>query len=82
MIDGTDLQLLSFAGAGLVAVTTIVGFIFKASWWLSSQFKMITEQFATLYRTLEYKFDKRHEDNIERFAKIETKLDIVLKNGH
>ena len=77
-----DSQLLTIIGSSVVAVGTIVGFIFKASWWLSSQFKMITEQFATLYRTLEYKFDKRHEDNIERFAKIETKLDIVLKNGH
>ena len=77
-----DPQLLTIIGSSVVAVGTIVGFIFKASWWLSSQFKMITEQFATLYRTLEYKFDKRHEDNIERFAKIETKLDIVLKNGH
>ena len=77
-----DPQLLTIIGSSVVAVGTIVGFIFKASWWLSSQFKLITEQFATLYRTLEYKFDKRHEDNIERFAKIETKLDIVLKNGH
>lgn len=82
MIDGTDLQLLSFTGAGLVAVSTIVGFIFKASWWLSDQFKKVTEQFSMLYRALEDKFDKRHEDNIERFAKIETKLDIVIKNGH
>lgn len=77
-----DPQLLTIIGSSVVAVGTIVGFIFKASWWLSSQFKQITEQFATLYKTLEYKFDKRHEDNIERFAKIETKLDIVLKNGH
>ena len=77
-----DPQLLTIIGSSVVAVGTIVGFIFKASWWLSNQFKQITEQFATLYRTLEYKFDKRHEDNIERFAKIETKLDIVLKNGH
>lgn len=82
MIDGTDIQVLSFASAGIVALGTIIGFIFKASWWLSAQFNRMGEQFGTLYRALEDKFDRRHEDNIERFAKIETKLDIVIKNGH
>lgn len=77
-----DPTVLGIIGSSVVALGTIVGFIFKASWWLSDQFKKVTEQVLYLYKQLEDKFDRRHEDNIERFAKIETKLDIVIKNGH
>jgi len=30
----------------------------------------------------EDKDQRRHEENIERFAKVETKLNIIMENGH
>ncbi len=77
-----DPQLVTIAGSVVIALGTIVGFIFKASWWLSNQFKDLRELTINWLQKHEDKDQTRHEDNLIRFAKIETKLDIVIKNGH
>ena len=77
-----DSQTFYLASAGVVAILTIMGFIWKASWWTGERFRELKELTYELIKELEDKFDKRHEDNIYRFAKIESKLDIVIKNGH
>jgi hypothetical protein len=77
-----DPNLVYLVSGGIVAILTIVGFIWKGAWWTSERFREIKELTYRLVKELEDKFDKRHEDNIVRFAKIETKLDIAIKNGH
>lgn len=77
-----DPQLFYVVLAGAVSTLTIIGFIWRAAWWTSDQFKDIRGLVYRAVQTIEDKFDRRHEDNIERFAKLETKLDIVIKNGH
>ena len=77
-----SVQLTYVAVGIIVGVGTIVGFIWRASWWTSDQFVKTRELVYRAVQTLEDKFDRRHEDNITRFAKIETKLDIAIKNGH
>lgn len=54
----------------------------KLVWWLSDQFKQVRCFVQEWLQSHEDKDQRRHEDNIERFAKIETKLDTVIKNGH
>ena len=77
-----DPNTVYLVSGGVVAVLTIVGFIWKGAWWTSERFRELKELTYRLVKELEDKFDIRHEANIERFAKIETKLDIVIKNGH
>lgn len=60
---------------------TIIGFIWKSSWWLSDQFRSTREVFFKALQELEDKFDVRHEANVIRFATLETKIDIAIKNG-
>ena len=73
---------IAIIGSGTISAASIVGFIWKSSWWLASQFKETREAFFRALREIEERFDKRHEDNIFRFAVIETKLNTLLKNGH
>ncbi len=77
-----DPNTVYLVSGGVVAVMTIIGFIWKGAWWTSERFRELKELTYRLVKELEDKFDTRHEANIERFAKIETKLDIVIKNGH
>jgi hypothetical protein len=77
-----DPQMFYIVGAGIVSALTIIGFIWKASWWTSERFRELKELTYRLVQELEDKFDRRHVENVERFAKIETKLDIAIKNGH
>jgi hypothetical protein len=77
-----SLQLTYVAVGTLIGLGTVVGFIWKAAWWTSKQFNEVRELIYGLVKQLEDKFDRRHEDNITRFAKLETKLDIAIKNGH
>lgn len=77
-----SLQLTYVAVGTLIGLSTIVGFIWKGAWWTSERFRELRELTYKLVNDLEEKFDKRHEDNITRFTKIETKLDLALKNGH
>lgn len=80
MFDSPALLTAYFTAAGFVLV--LVGTGFKAVWWLSDQFKEGRALIYNMVQSLEDKFDRRHEDNIERFVKLETKLDVVIKNGH
>jgi hypothetical protein len=77
-----SLQLTYVAVGTLVGLATVIAFIWKAAWWTSDQFAATRNLVYKAVQTLEDKFDRRHEDNIIRFAKIETKLDIAIKNGH
>jgi uncharacterized protein YggT (Ycf19 family) len=65
---------------GFFAVVTVFGW--KASWWAGDRFREIRELIYKLVQELENKFDNRHMDNIQRFTRIETKLDIINKNGY
>lgn len=70
---------------GLICLATLAGFagfFWKSAWWLSDKFKDMTDTVNNWMDSHEEKDQHRHEDNLERFTKIETKLDIVLKNGH
>jgi len=78
MLDYSTIAIIS---SGTVAVVTIIGFIWKQAWWLSDQFAQTRDVFFRALTDLENKFDSRHEDNVVRFAKIETKIDILTKNG-
>jgi hypothetical protein len=77
-----SLQLTYVAVGTLIGLGTVIGFIWRAAWWTSDQFSDVKQLVYRAVQALEDKFDKRHEDNITRFAKIETKLDIAIKNGH
>jgi hypothetical protein len=61
---------------------TVTLFAWKASWWAGDRFREIRELIYSLVKELESKFDKRHEDNLQRFTRLETKLDIINKNGY
>lgn len=78
----TDPQTLYIA---LLFVGTLVGFgafFWKAAWWLRDEFQDVIHMVQTWMVAQEQINQRRHENNIERFTKLETKLDIVLKNGH
>lgn len=68
---------------------TLFGFILasttafaKLVWWLSDRFKENQEFVRDWLQSHEDKDQRRHEDNIVRFAQIETKLDTVINNGN
>lgn len=70
---------ISVATSGfLLAATTAFA---KTIWWLSEQFKVNREYVSDWLGKHEDQDQHRHEDNIIRFTKIETKLDTVIKNG-
>lgn len=77
-----DPQLIFLVSGGVVSVLTIIGFIWKGAWWTSERFRELKELTYRLVQELEDKFDKRHIENVERLTKLETKLDIAIKNGH
>lgn len=68
---------------------SIFGFILASStafaklvWWLSDQFKNNRELMLSMLDKHEALDQQRHVDNIERFAKIDVKLDTVIRNGN
>jgi hypothetical protein len=77
-----DPQTAGIAAAFIAPAGIFTVFIFKASWWLKQQFVELKDFVTQWLQLHEDKDQHRHEDNIQRFAKIETKLDIVIKNGH
>lgn len=76
--DVVSLGSVSMFGFVLAASTAFA----KLVWWLSDQFKTIQENLTKLLDSHEQLDQRRHEDNIIRFTKIETKLDTVIKNGN
>lgn len=80
-IDLSEQTVTVFSVIG-TAVIGFALFFWKASWWLRDQFQKVTDGVSEWMTAHEEKDQHRHEDNIQRFAAIETKLDIVIKNGH
>ena len=57
--------------AAITSLATVIGATFKVLGWLTKKFDSMRDI-----------ADKRHEDNIQRFSVIETKLNTIIKNGH
>lgn len=52
-------------------------------WWLSARFRETEIRLETLLNNHEIRDQQRHEENVIRFTKIETKLDTLNgKNEH
>lgn len=73
-------------GIGVSAALTLNLAFFR---WLDKKFKSVEDtakEVRDTTRTVldnhEDKDQHRHEENIERFAVVETKLNIIMKNGH
>ena len=82
-------MISNFTWDQLTVVLAVIGAVWSMSIWLSSKFSKSADDRLDMkdkifgwLQTHEDKDQHRHVDNIERFAKIETKLDIVIKNGH
>lgn len=81
---------MDFADTTTIGIATgLSGFILSAIiafaklvWWLSDQFKINRENVLHWLQDHEDKDQHRHEDNLMRFAKVEAKMDILIKNGH
>lgn len=65
----------SAVGLGVTFVATAI----KMTWWLGDRFDKITTSTASSLSAHERKDQERHEENIGRFARLET---AILKNGH
>lgn len=76
-----DPQYFIIGGVVISAVIAVVTAVIKGMVWLADQFNNLKETVSNWMDLHEAKDQQRHVDNIERFAKIEAKLDIVLKNG-
>lgn len=79
----------NFTWDQLAVVIAVIGAVWSLSIWLNGKFSKsyddrldMKDKIFTWLQSHEDKDQGRHVDNIERFAKIETKLDIVIKNGH
>jgi hypothetical protein len=77
-----DAQIATWFGALAVSATTLIGYLWRVSWWLGDQFKQTRQYLEGLLEKHEDKDQKRHIENVERFSHIEVKLDTVIKNGH
>lgn len=66
--------LISFAGGLAIAIAT-------AGWWLREQLQKVSDKVFHWLDVHENQDQKRHEENLIRLTRLETKLDII-KNGH
>lgn len=77
-----DTLSLIIAGSAILSVLTGVAITWtKSVWWIAEQFRETRKALFDLLDMREARDQQRHEDNIERFAVIETKINLVLKNG-
>ena len=79
------MDYLGLTVAGSAIFTVLAGLTItwtKSVWWISEQFAKTREELTLEIEVQEAKNQKRHEDNIERFAVLETKINTVLRNGH
>lgn len=78
----------SFTWGQLSILAAVIAAVWSLSIWINGKFNKSAEDRGILQDKIqswlsihEGQDQKRHVENIERFAKIETKLDIVIKNG-
>lgn len=73
--------VIAASSAVFGAFSTVIGFVLRMSRELSDKFTHIEDSLKALLDTHEHKDQHRHEDNIQRFAKVEAQLGILIKNG-
>lgn len=74
-----DPSFLNDVSLGSVAVlSTMASGGAGLAWWLSTQFNRMRSSVMSELKQHEEKDQRRHEDNIQRFAVIET----LIKNGN
>lgn len=83
-----DIVSLSFGTNNVIELTaigsliiTIIGGFWRVINWLRDKFNEIEDHLESLLAIHEDKDQSRHEDNIQRFAVIETQLNLLIKNG-
>lgn len=74
-VDPSFLDSVSLGSVSVLATMASGGA--GLAWWLSSQFNRMKSSVMDELKWHEEKDQKRHEDNIQRFAVIET----LIKNG-
>jgi len=77
-----NLGILSTILGAIGSIVLILGSLIRLGASINKRFNEATINLATKLDGHEEKDQRRHEENIERFAKIETKLNIIMKNGH
>jgi hypothetical protein len=73
----------------LSVIAAVIAAVWSMSIWLNGKFNSGMEDRVKLQDKVmelldghEQKDQRRHEDNIQRFTKLETKLDILVRNGN
>ena len=64
------------------SITIIIGSVIRLGWSIKRSFSEMINMLNKKLDDHEDKDQRRHEENIERFAKVETKLNIIMENGH
>lgn len=73
---------VAVAATSVVSVVlTVLGGVWKVINWLRDKFIEIEHHLESLLDQHEDKDSTRHEDNIQRFAVIETQLNTIIRNG-
>ena len=85
----TDTAWVALAALGVTVIIAIIGAgigAVKATWnlqaWLGEQLAAVKKSVGDSLDGHEFKDQGRHEENIARFATIETTLGIIARNGH
>lgn len=78
-IDYATTAMVSVIASGAVA---LLSYVVRVTWWIRKEFEEIRHYLTQKLDAHEDKDQVRHEDNIQRFTKIEVKLDTIIKNGH
>jgi hypothetical protein len=65
---------IAFAGLGFTIVASVVGAVFRLTWWLGKQFTAVKETYASALQAHEAQDEKRHVENLERFSNINVAL--------
>lgn len=78
MLVDLDPSVFSIAAICLATVTSFIVTLIKGANWLSIQFANLKQFLLDQLDKHEDKDQHRHEDNLQRFATLET----IVKNGH
>lgn len=78
MLVDLDPSVVQIGSICTVTLITFIGALFKGSNWLSEKFEGLQRFILDKLDKHEDEDQRRHEDNIQRFAALET----IVKNGH